>query len=1302
MSDYISPYISGREKNLKIGISSYTDDETVLEVTGRVGIGTTNATSSLYVVGNEYVTGVITAKTFYGTFIGATLDAYDTGNIENLNTATATIDYITNTNLNTIGIGTIETLDATRGIIDYLTITNLSGVAGTITNITGVAATITNLNVTSGIITNLNVTSGTIINIAGTAATITNLNVTSGIITNLTGVDATITNLNITNTSSLGVTTITQLSAQNIGVSGVVTATSFYGSLSGTATSTTNIPNLSGDVTSNNTVTTLATVNSSVGTFGSDVSIPTITVNAKGLVTSASANSISVGDGLLTLGVSGVGITGSATFTANQPGPSTFTVTSNATSANVNSTIVARDASGNFSAGTITATEFSTGASGIGINTNTISGPATLIIDPAGVGDNTGKVVIKGDFQVDGTQTIINSTTVTVDDKNIQIADGAINDMAADGAGITINSGEGNKTFQFSVSDNEFASNISLGVANGKGFNINGSQILSSTTLASSVVNSSLTSVGTLGQLKVSGVSAVGVLSATSIGIGTDNISSKLWVNGDGYFVGVITASNFYVGNNVIGGGSISGDSIVGTALSISGIGTIGQLKISSGIVTASTGILTYYGDGSNLSSLNATQLTSGTVPSGRLTGGYDINSATASKLQIARSIGGVSFDGSAPIDLPGVNQSGNQNTSGNAATASALETARTIGGVSFDGTANINLPGVNQSGNQSTSGNAATASKFQTARSIQLSGDVTGTVNFDGSADATINTTIAANSVALGNDTTGNYVASITNGSYITGGDGGSESAGITLSVDATSANTASKIVVRDASGNFSAGTISANLTGTVSNISNHNTDALIEGSTNLYYKDIRARGAISAIDAGGDGSFGYDSTTGAFTYTGPSPTEVRAHFSGGTGVTITNGSVAIGQAVNTDSNVQFNNLTVEGNLTVNGTTSTINSTTITVDDKNIELGSVASPSDLTADGGGITLKGATDKTFNWIDLTDSWTSSENIDLATGKYYKINGSNVLSSTTLGSSVLSSSLTSVGAINTGIWNGTVINPTYGGTGVNNDGRSITLNTGNIILTAQPAGSSVTVPSSGTLATLAGTEEFTNKTISAGTNTISGLSNSNLSGSAGITNANLANSTISGVSLGSNLYTLTRGSYLTGNNYNGSSTTTWAVDATSANTGSKLVARDASGNFSAGTITATEFSGGGSNLSSLNASQLTSGTIPSERFPAVLPAASAINLTDLPPATIGVQVETTDATCFPMFALTNSGSVDPKVNNAFTFNATTAELSATVFKGKGVATNASGNTVKFTISNTQPTSPTTGDIWIDIS
>jgi len=90
---------------------------------------------------------------------------------------------------------------------------------------------------------------------------------------------------------------------------------------------------------------------------------------------------------------------------------------------------------------------------------------------------------------------------------------------------------------------------------------------------------------------------------------------------------------------------------------------------------------------------------------------------------------------------------------------------------------------------------------------------------------------------------------------------------------------------------------------------------------------------------------------------------------------------------------------LTLSGDLTVNGTTTTINSTTLAVDDKNIVIGDVTTPSDVTADGGGITLKGATDKTFNWVDATDSWTSSEHINLASGKDLKVNGTAVISST---------------------------------------------------------------------------------------------------------------------------------------------------------------------------------------------------------------------------------------------------------------------------------------------------------------
>lgn len=88
----------------------------------------------------------------------------------------------------------------------------------------------------------------------------------------------------------------------------------------------------------------------------------------------------------------------------------------------------------------------------------------------------------------------------------------------------------------------------------------------------------------------------------------------------------------------------------------------------------------------------------------------------------------------------------------------------------------------------------------------------------------------------------------------------------------------------------------------------------------------------------------------------------------------------------------VSGTDLTLSGNLTVNGTTTNINSTNLVVEDKNVVLGDTTTPTDTTADGGGITLKGTTDKTFNWVDATDSWTSSEHINLASGKSYYMNG----------------------------------------------------------------------------------------------------------------------------------------------------------------------------------------------------------------------------------------------------------------------------------------------------------------------
>jgi hypothetical protein len=108
--------------------------------------------------------------------------------------------------------------------------------------------------------------------------------------------------------------------------------------------------------------------------------------------------------------------------------------------------------------------------------------------------------------------------------------------------------------------------------------------------------------------------------------------------------------------------------------------------------------------------------------------------------------------------------------------------------------------------------------------------------------------------------------------------------------------------------------------------------------------------------------------------------------------------GNVTITAAGSVGVTVTSTGTTIAGNLTVDGTTTTINSTTLTVDDKNIELASIASPTDTTADGAGITIKGATDKTFNWVNANTAFTSSENLNLASGKTYKINATDVLTS----------------------------------------------------------------------------------------------------------------------------------------------------------------------------------------------------------------------------------------------------------------------------------------------------------------
>ena len=130
---------------------------------------------------------------------------------------------------------------------------------------------------------------------------------------------------------------------------------------------------------------------------------------------------------------------------------------------------------------------------------------------------------------------------------------------------------------------------------------------------------------------------------------------------------------------------------------------------------------------------------------------------------------------------------------------------------------------------------------------------------------------------------------------------------------------------------------------------------------------------------------------------------------------------------AVSVDSS---QNVVLAANLTVNGTTTTIDTQNLDVEDKNITIRKVSTPSDTTADGGGITLKGASDKTITWTNSTDSWDFNQHVNIATGTEFKINNVSVLSATALGSSVVGSSLTSVGTIASGTWQGTAIGSSY--------------------------------------------------------------------------------------------------------------------------------------------------------------------------------------------------------------------------------------------------------------------------------
>ena len=544
-----------------------------------VGIGSTTPTVKLDVIGNIKVSGIATIGTLQinsgiVTASSGIITYYgDGGKLTNISASyTILAGVSTNvsggiasvTSLNVSGISTLGVTTATNLTVQQLNVSGIStlGIL-TVGNVysTGVVTATTFVGSFSGNVTTATyaTNSGTSTSVIGGIASVTSLSV-SGISTfnnnvyipsSSVGIGTTnpLQRLQVGSANTLGISTdgkvfvvtsnsdvgigttnpITKLDVRgNVNISGVVTATSFTGNLVGIAT--TAITALGLSTTASVNTTGIITASSFVGSFtGNLVGIATTAITALGLSTTASVNTTGI--------ITASSFVGS--FTGNLVGVASTALNLSAT-ASVNTT------------GIITASQLSTGSSGIGINTDTISGPSVMYIDPSpsGVGTTSGILRIKGDLYVDGTQFTVNSTTIELADFRIGIGTTATSDLILDGAGIGIGSAANQKTFTWNNSSSSLKSSENLDIASGKTYKIAGTDVLSTNTLGSGILNSSLTSVGTLGQLNVSGISTLGVTTATNLTVQQLNVSGistlGILTVGNVYSTGVVTATKYF------------------------------------------------------------------------------------------------------------------------------------------------------------------------------------------------------------------------------------------------------------------------------------------------------------------------------------------------------------------------------------------------------------------------------------------------------------------------------------------------------------------------------------------------------------------------------------------------------------------------------------------------------------------------------------------------------------------------------------------------------------------------------------
>jgi hypothetical protein len=524
------------------------------------------------------------------------------------------------------------------------------------------------------------------------------------------------------------------------------------------------------------------------------------------------------------------------------------------------------------------------------------------------------------------------------------------------------------------------------------------------------------------------------------------------------------------------------------------------------------------------------------------------VTANTTNALTIGTGLSGTSFNGSGAVTvaidstvatltgtqtLTNKTISGASNTLSNIANASLTNSAVTVGSTSISlGASATTIAGLSSVTSTTfvgaLTGNASTATTLQTARTISLGGDLSGSVSFNGSADVTITATVAANSVALGTDTTGNYVATIagtTNQVTVSGS--GSETAAVTLSLPQN--------IHTGATPQFAGVTLTGALAMGSNKITGLGTPTDATDATTKQYVDEVAQGlkAAPAVEV---------ATTANLT------------------ATYSNGTAGVGATLTSTSNGAFP--TIDG-VTVSSTATGQNGVLV----KNQSTAAHNGRYNLTQVGNGSTpwiltrcgvcdqaseipgsyvfVKGGTTQaSTGWVAyVVNPSTYVVGTDSIT--YFQFSGAGTYTAgtgLTLTGSAFSvnaaqTQITSVGTLTGGTWNASVIAGQYGGTGVANTGKTITIGgnfttSGAHTTTLTTSGNtSVTLPTSGTLATLAGTETLTNKTLTSPTLTTPVLgtpSSGTLTNCTGLPNAGLVNSAVTigstSVSLGATVTT----------------------------------------------------------------------------------------------------------------------------------------------------------------------------------